>query len=161
VKIIKGSEGIISSALEAVKQWWFKPATLDGQPIPCEIPVAFSFSWPMACMGGPRTGSFGKSDVPSTPSFNPPAVVSSVTPVFPANALGAGSVVVSVSLDAAGKIQNVKIIKGSEGFNFSALEAIKQWRFKPATLDGQPIPSMIPVAFSFGQPIACMGGPRR
>lgn len=105
--------------------------------------------------------TLAKPEAPSTPKFVSPTVVSSVTPVFPETAMGGGTVVVSVSLDAAGEIQDVKILKSSGGFESSALEAIKQWQFKPATLDGKPIPSTLPVAFSFGWPIACMGGPRR
>ena len=105
--------------------------------------------------------TFAGSASPSTPNFVPPKVVSSVTPVFPTMAMGGGTVVVSVSLDANGEIQDVKILEGSEGFNFSALEAIKQWKFKPAMLDGKAIPTTLPVAFSFGWPVACMGSGRK
>jgi TonB family protein len=105
--------------------------------------------------------TLAKTKGASTPSFEPATVVSSVDPVYPENAMGSGTVVVTVSLDAAGEIQQVKVIKGSEGFDSSALEAIREWKFKPAMLEGKPVPSAIPVAFSFGWPIACMGGRRK
>jgi TonB family protein len=63
----------------------------------------------------------------------------------------------AVSVDAAGEIQGVKVIKDSEGFRSSALEAIKKWKFKPAMLEGKAVPSAVPVAFSFSWPIACAG----
>jgi protein TonB len=76
-------------------------------------------------------------------------------------AMGAGTVVLAVTVDAAGEIEHAKVIKGSEGFSSSALDAIKEWKFKPAMLEGKPVPSVIPVAFSFSWPVACMGGSRK
>jgi hypothetical protein len=93
-------------------------------------------------------------------------------------AWGSGTVVLAVSIDATGEIQGVKVIKGVDGpppgnlpqvlprgmkasgggFESSALEGIKKWKFKPATLEGKPISSVVPVAFSFGWPVACGGG---
>ena len=80
-----------------------------------------------------------------------------------AAAVGPGAVVLAVSVDAAGEIQDVKVIKGAGGaFESSALDAIKGWKFTPAMLEGKPIPSVVPVAFSFGWPAVCGGnGPRR
>jgi protein TonB len=105
--------------------------------------------------------TLGKTKERGTPSFEPATVVSSAEPVYPAMAMGSGTVVLEASIDAAGEIQHVKVISGSEGFNSSALEAIKQWKFKPAMLEGKPIPSIVPVAFSFSWPVACAGGGRK
>ena len=102
--------------------------------------------------------AFAKTGDPATPDFKPATVVSSVTPYFPETAINSGTVVVSVHLDEAGQIAGVKIINGSPGFNSAALDAVRKWRFKPATLDGVPVPTTVPVAFSFGWPVACMGG---
>jgi outer membrane biosynthesis protein TonB len=60
-----------------------------------------------------------------------------------------------VSIDAEGEIQDVKVIKDTGGFRSSALDAIKKWKVKQARLGSKPIPSVIPVAFSFSWPIAC------
>ena len=49
VKVMNGSEAFNSSALEAIKKWMFKPAVLEGKPASSVVPVAFSFSWPVAC----------------------------------------------------------------------------------------------------------------
>jgi len=103
------------------------------------------------------------TEEPGTSSFEPATVVSSAEPVYPAAAVGPGAVVLAVSVDAAGEIQDVKVIKGAGGaFESSALDAIKGWKFTPAMLEGKPIPSVVPVAFSFGWPAVCGGnGPRR
>ena len=100
--------------------------------------------------------TLGQTKERSGPSFEPATVVSSVEPIYPAMAMGAGTVVLEVSIDAAGEMQNVKVISGSGGgFDSSALDAIKGWKFKPAMLEGKPIPSVVPVAFSFSWPVAC------
>ena len=99
--------------------------------------------------------TFAQTEQPSTPSYEPPTVVSTVEPVYPALAIGSGTIVLEVSIDAAGEIQDVKVIKDTGGFKPQSLDAIKQWKFKPATLNGKPIPSVLPVAFSFSWPIAC------
>jgi TonB family protein len=38
-----GGKGLDEAALEAVGKWRFKPATCDGEPIPAQINIRFSF----------------------------------------------------------------------------------------------------------------------
>jgi hypothetical protein len=59
--------------------------------------------------------TLAKTQEPSTPSFEPATVVSSAEPVYPAMAIGSGTVVLAVRIDATGEIQHVKVIKGSGG----------------------------------------------
>jgi len=99
--------------------------------------------------------ALAKTQEPAAPSFEPATVVESAEPVYPAMAMGPGTVVLAVSLDGEGEVQDVKVIKDSEAFRSSALEAIKKWKFKPARLDGKPVPAVVPVAFSFSWPISC------
>jgi len=101
------------------------------------------------------TLTFAQTEEPSAPRYEPPIVVSTVEPVYPAMAIGSGTIVLEVSIDAAGEIQDVKVTNDTGGFKPQSLDAIKKWKFKPAKLDGKPIPSVIPVAFSFSWPIAC------
>jgi protein TonB len=101
--------------------------------------------------------TLAKTEEPGSPRYDPPTVVSSSEPVYPAMAMGPGTVVLAVSIDDAGEIEDVKVIKDSAAFRSSALDAIKKWKFKPAMLEGKPVPSVVPVAFSFSWPIACFG----
>ena len=99
--------------------------------------------------------TLAQTNEPTSPRFEPATVESSAEPVYPLMAMGAGTVVFEVSVDAEGDVQDVKFIKKSKAFDSPALEAIKKWKFKPALLDGKPVPSVVPVAFSFGWPAAC------
>jgi TonB family protein len=84
--------------------------------------------------------------------YQPAQVISAKEAVYPPNAIGPGTVVLLVTVNAQGEIAAVKVAEGAAGFTSSALQAIKEWKFKPATLDGEPISTVIPVAFSFSQP---------
>jgi len=51
-----------------------------------------------------------------------------------------GVVIVQAIIDRDGNVTNVKVLKGLPmGLEESAVDAIKQWKFKPATLNGRPV----------------------
>ena len=85
-----------------------------------------------------------------------PEVIKKVTPAYPRVYLLAGiegEVYVHATIDESGKVVNVDIVKATDkGFGPAAMDAIKQWEFKPATLDGKPITTevTIPVKFKLG-----------
>lgn len=50
-----------------------------------------------------------------------------------------GVVIVQAVIDERGDVVDVKVLKGLPmGLDAQAVEAIRQWKFKPATLDGEP-----------------------
>ncbi len=51
-----------------------------------------------------------------------------------------GLVIVQAIIDKNGEVTNVKVLKGLVmGLSEAAVSAIKQWKFKPATLRGKPV----------------------
>jgi periplasmic protein TonB len=51
-----------------------------------------------------------------------------------------GVVIVQAIIDKEGNVTNVKILKGLPmGLSENAMDAIKKWKFKPATLNGKPV----------------------
>lgn len=51
-----------------------------------------------------------------------------------------GVVIVQAIIDKQGNVTNVKVLKGLPmGLEEAAVEAIKTWKFKPATLNGKPV----------------------
>ena len=85
--------------------------------------------------------------------YEPPQVIAAVEPVYPLNVVNPGTVVLEVSLDPAGEIEEVKVVQAAPGFTQEAQRVIQMWKFKPARLNGEPVRSVIPVAFSFSQPL--------
>jgi len=109
------------------------------------------FALTMILLSAVRSAPLGAQDPPSR--FQPAEVVSAVEPVYPLNTVYPGTVVLEVTIGPLGEVQNVKVVRDAPGFTTEAQRAIRKWRFRPARLDGEPIRSVMPVAFSFSQPL--------
>jgi len=61
-----------------------------------------------------------------------------------------GTVVLDVEIDASGAVSSVRTQRSlGLGLDESATEAVKQWRFRPATQDGNPVAVRTRVIVSF------------
>jgi protein TonB len=60
-----------------------------------------------------------------------------------------GDVRVDALVDAAGKVTAVKVISGPALLQQSAMDAIRGWKYQPATLDGKPVPMHLTVTLQF------------
>jgi periplasmic protein TonB len=59
-------------------------------------------------------------------------------------------VVVSLIADAQGDPQRLVIVRHQGmGFDAKALEAVRQYKFKPATLHGEPVPVEVNIEVNF------------
>jgi TonB family protein len=79
-------------------------------------------------------------------------LVQRVAPVYPNLALQQrvrGEVRVSATIAKDGVPKNLKAIAGDQRLIPAALAAISQWRYRPATLDGEPIETQTTVSVSF------------
>jgi TonB family protein len=73
-----------------------------------------------------------------------PEIIHRAAPLVTGEALKHGSlsgtVIVEAIIDRTGQVQGPRVLKGLPfGLSESAVEAVKQWRFKPATLNGRPV----------------------
>ncbi len=79
-------------------------------------------------------------------------VISRVYPSYPQEAITkhiGGKVVVRIELDRDGKIQEAKVLEGDPILSQAAMEAVKQWRFEPTRLDGDPVEVEVDVEMVF------------
>lgn len=60
-----------------------------------------------------------------------------------------GTVVVRVTVGKDGKVSNPRFMSGPMVFRDSAFDAVKQWLFKPATLNGKPIEQETEITVKF------------
>jgi iron complex outermembrane recepter protein len=93
-----------------------------------------------------------------------PKVMDSPTAIYPAGATDRASVVTLVTVDATGQVTGAEVVQsGGPAFDAASLEAVKRWKFAPATRDGTPIPARIRIPFRFEPPLpppeAPDGGP--
>ena len=60
-----------------------------------------------------------------------------------------GAVVIEVHIDQAGVVQEVKLISGPDILAKAATDAVKQWRYRPTLLNGQPVETETQVLVNF------------
>ena len=61
-----------------------------------------------------------------------------------------GVVILETVIDEQGNVTDAKVLKGLPmGLDRQAVEAVKTWKFKPATRDGRPVPVYYTVTMSF------------
>ncbi len=68
-------------------------------------------------------------------------VISKVPPVYPADAKAAriqGQVVLKVVIGTAGDVQSVDVLSGDSLLAGAAIDAVKQWKYRPYILNGTP-----------------------
>jgi TonB family protein len=79
----------------------------------------------------------------ATDTFTAPEVIDRTIPVYPIAAIKkkiAGVVILKALIDEMGKVADIEVIAASSPILAdAALEATWKWRYKPATLNGQPI----------------------
>ncbi len=84
-----------------------------------------------------------------------PRLISSVPPEYPSLARArrlTGDVLVDVLIDDAGKASDMKVLSGPFLLRDAATDALRQWRYEPARLDGQPTPIHVQVTLKFRAP---------
>lgn len=84
------------------------------------------------------------------------ALLVRVPPIYPPSARAAkisGTVVIQATIGKDGTIQNARVISSpDESLSQAALDAVRQWRYQPYTLNGEPVAvdTTINVEFSLG-----------
>jgi protein TonB len=76
-----------------------------------------------------------------------------VQPIYPEEAIKQkieGRVILELTLDKAGSVSEVSVIKGNPVLAKAAATAVKQWQYQPFLLNNQPVELTIrfPVDFS-------------
>jgi TonB family protein len=134
--------GLDEKAVEAVKQWRFRPGTQDGIPVRAEQSAEVSFllqpatSWRIRrCWYKPVEPRFS---VPKRQSE--PVLYEYTSPSREACLSNAGVVVVGFNITRKGEPENVEVVEQhGESVSEAALTAISSWRFQPATRNRKPI----------------------
>ena len=60
-----------------------------------------------------------------------------------------GFVVLETVIDTGGGVESVRVMRGLRGCTVQAIRSIRQWKFKPAMLDGKPIKVYYTVTVKF------------
>jgi periplasmic protein TonB len=156
----------IPAASDAIVVTTEAPKTAEQKPVPQETadPVA------PALNVAPDSGDKAISGLVDTPAAVPHAapqalrvsqgvsqglLVKKIAPVYPPQAVQMrvqGSVQILASISKDGNITDVKLINGDPILARSAMDAVKQWKYKPYYLDGQPMEIQTQITVNFSLP---------
>jgi periplasmic protein TonB len=81
-----------------------------------------------------------------------PVKIVDVPPIYPTlsrNAHIQGVVILEAVLDAKGRVESVRVLRSVQTLDQAAVDAVQQWRFTPALLNGQPVPVVMTVTVNF------------
>lgn len=78
-----------------------------------------------------------------------------VQPIYPARARSTGlqgPVVLQAVIDEVGEVQNLRTVSGDAVLARAAIDAVRQWRYQPYLLNGQPLKMPIQITVNFTLP---------
>lgn len=176
LKVTHGLPQLIPNAAHAVQQWRYEPARVNGVAVSCKTTLSINFQLITdrnALAAANAAANFAPRIVPLSgvvgvkPTLQPPPTgvlrVSSrvleaqmerrVEPVYPADASALdarGELFVLLTISNNGDVTDAQVLTGPFRFRDSAIAAVKQWRFKPYEIDGEPrdVQTMVSLDFA-------------
>jgi TonB family protein len=176
LQYVSGPPLLMKSAMDAVRQWQYKPTFLNGEPIGVDTTISVVFT-----LGGDKSGSAQSSvtssplgpsqssshDVPKDPpssqntvtedvqagtsvakpirvdaNVTPATLIYQVAPVYPKEAKKQhiqGTVLLDAIIMKDGTIRTLEYLSGPPELMDSAINAVKQWRYKTTMVNGEPV----------------------
>jgi len=81
-----------------------------------------------------------------------PQKIRHVAPIYPPIALAArreGVVILEAVIGEEGSVRDVKVLRSVPLLDQAAIDAVRQWRFTPTLLSGEPVPVVMTVTVAF------------
>jgi TonB family protein len=131
VKALEGHEMLRQAAIDAVKQWKYEPYIINGEKKAVSFTVVMNF----------RLEEKQKKDKPLPVSAKDrPILIKKVEPKYPKEALKKGiqgKVVLEAETTKDGDVIHVEVTDGVPELNDAAVDALKQWKYKPYLINGK------------------------
>ncbi len=103
-------------------------------------------------VGNGKQPSAPEAPLPVGGDVKPAKLISKVSPLYPSMARNqhiSGDVRVDALIDANGRVTTMKVISGPTLLHQAAMDALRQWRYQPASLDGKPVAMHLTVTLQF------------
>lgn len=101
---------------------------------------------------GAKQPAAPEAELPVGGDVQPARLISHVAPLYPILAKNqhvSGDVVIDALIDVNGRVTTMKIISGPTLLHQAAKEALRQWRYQPASLDGKAVAMHLTVTLQF------------
>ena len=139
--VVSGPGMLRDAAVDAVKQWTYRPYLLNGQPTSVDTTITVNFAM------GPPPGTAAMEPLP-------PGRIRVSSGVIAANKISgkwpnfcelgreqriSGSMVLHVVIDKTGAVSEATVVSGPELFRQPTMDAVRTWTYKPYLLTGESI----------------------
>lgn len=157
-RILRSIPLLDQAAVDAVKQWVYEPMKIKGVPMGIIFTVTCRFKLDenekkgkVVSVSG-EDEEFAKGAVKIEGDIKPPKLIKEVAPVYPREAVQGqveGVVILAVRTDVQGKVKAVKKMLSIPKLDQAAIDAVKQWEYKPLVIDGKPVEAVFTVTVRF------------
>jgi TonB family protein len=153
-KPAKPGLGVVHLAAPKINGQRVKP---DATPIDSFLADVHTTAAPEALSSGILSGN-AKQPVAPAPALptggdvRPAKLLSAVSPQYPALAKNqhvSGDVKLDALIDPTGHVSSAKVVSGPTLLHQAAIDALRQWRYQPAMLDGKAVPIHLTVTIQF------------
>ena len=157
---ISGDPLLAAAAVDAMKKWKFQPSIRNGQAVRVTTNQRYDFAFsdkvtdispkdtisisspaaPPASPGG--TDKELPQRVRVAQGVSAGMLIHKVSPIYPERARAngiQGTVVLRALIGKDGLIKGLRKVSGPEELASAAIGAVQQWRYRPYTLNGQPV----------------------
>jgi TonB family protein len=154
LQMLSGHPMLVGAALDAVKQWKYRPYEVNGIPRVVETTIRVEFSKANEGVTG-TSAPPAESPVLVTAEDMRDRFVYKVAPVYPPLARQAriqGTVILRVIINKLGEVRDTQLVNGHPMLAPAAVEAVKKWRYIPYESDGETVEIQTDVQVIFRLP---------
>ncbi len=124
--------GLDEKAVEAVRQWKFKPGMKDGTPVTVAATVEINFrllsGWSIAWQSYANDADVAKPILRGS--------------TFPPDCKTPAHVTVALDIGSDGTVKGARVVESSDSaLDASVLDTVRRWQFAPAQYKGSPEPA--------------------
>jgi TonB family protein len=146
VQVFKADAALSQAAEETIRQWKFKPVTKDGEAVPVIAKVTFNFILDNENQQGITPEVAPATDFPQhvrvSDTVMQGLLLSKVSPVYPIAAKAnhiRGVVALAMVIRKDGTVTDTQVVSGPPELAPAAVDAVRQWRYRPYQLLGRPV----------------------
>ena len=144
VHVISGHPMLQQAAVDAVREWRYRPTMLNGAAVETETQIVLNFA-------GDKSSPPAAAGAGDGSGFESAKLISRREPVYAGGALKDTECTVTfrATIGVDGRPSNIRAGDGAAECVAAALEAVKQWMYRPARLNGKPVESETQIALKF------------
>ncbi len=132
--VVSGNELLAAAALDAVKTWTYRPYMLNGEPTEVDTTITVNFNLSEGPRSRPENGPLRISG-----GVMRGLLEHEVAPVDPTGGEASGTVVLHAMIGNDGHVESLAVLTGPEVLQKAALDAVKQWTYRPYLLNGRAV----------------------